>query len=459
MASSAVRCILLTLLLCSCRFSACQDTTSSPKSESGGDKDAGSIATTGGITLLTGTRPAPAPVTSTPTYASFSSTRTLVSITSTSSPSSVAAANGTDDVSTVTYLMGSSATTATLRGNFSQTSASTAPTATNTQPCNNHVEFCERQYSNVTVVGTHNSMFVTAGSAAANQQLSVEDQLNDGVRFLQGQMHWPVNATGAPHFCHTSCDILDAGPITDWLGRVAAWVAVHPFDVVTVLLENGNYSTPDRYAPYIESTGLLQYAYVPPKVPMARRDWPTLADMILHGRRLVLLLDYMANQTAYPWWLDEFSYMWETPFDPADRAFPCTVQRPPNLAPADAGQRLYLVNHNLNVEVSLLGASVLVPAVSVLNTTNNASGYGSLGLAANNCRAAWDGTPPTVLNVDYYNIGGFPGSVFEVAAQMNNVTYSRPCCGLVASVGATLNRLAGSLPWAAVVWTALWLLL
>lgn len=40
------------------------------------------------------------------------------------------------------------------------------------------------------------------------------------------------------------------------------------------------------------------------------------------------------------------------------------------------------------------------------------------------------GAPPNWLLVDYYNYGDpQPGSVFEVAARMNNVTYNRPCCG------------------------------
>lgn len=34
-----------------------------------------------------------------------------------------------------------------------------------------------------------------------------------------------------------------------------------------------------------------------------------------------------------------------------------------------------------------------------------------------------------MLLVDYYNYGDFNGSVFEVAAEMNNVTYDRKCCG------------------------------
>jgi hypothetical protein len=49
-----------------------------------------------------------------------------------------------------------------------------------------------------------------------------------------------------------------------------------------------------------------------------------------------------------------------------------------------------------------------------------------------NAAATW-GRPPNFLLVDYYNYGNFPGSVFEVAALMNNVTYSRKCCGATTS--------------------------
>ena len=149
--------------------------------------------------------------------------------------------------------------------------------------------------------------------------------------------------------------------------------------------------------------------------------------------------------------------MWETPFDPVDRDFPCTVQRPPDLKPEDAKRRLSLMNHNLNVEVSLLGASILVPAVSELNVTNNATGQGSLGASAENCKKEW-GNPPTVLNVDYYNFGGYPGSVFEAAAMMNNVTYSRPCCGVAGSAATRLGVMAPLLG-LGLVWGMLFMLI
>ncbi|KAI1778208.1 PLC-like phosphodiesterase [Hypoxylon cercidicola] len=361
----------------------------------------------------------------------------------------------TSTSNTVTFLTGAAATTTTLSGNFSSTTPPT-PTVTNTQPCNNYPEFCSRKYSNITYIACHNSPFITPNNLAANQQYDVTAQLNDGVRFLQGQIQWPTGGN-EPHFCHTSCDVLDAGPITDWLSKVKNWVASHPYDVVTILLGNGNYSVPDLYVPYIEQTGILRYIYTPPFVPMTLDDWPTLSEMVLRGQRVVMFMDYMANQTAYPWLLDEFSQLWETPFDPVDQSFPCTVQRPPNLADPDARNRLYMINHNLNIELTILGSDLLVPARTELNVTNNVTGTGSLGLSANNCRSEW-GRAPNFLNVDYYNTGGYPGSVFEVAAQMNNVTYNRQCCGTNTS-GAERLLASGGLSYLLVIMIFSWVFL
>ncbi|KAM4063910.1 hypothetical protein HRG_007001 [Hirsutella rhossiliensis] len=372
-----------------------------------------SLAATSDLTFITGARSMAPQQTAPPTgiYVSYASKITLTGSNSSSTETSASSATGTS------------------------TQSSEPPR--NTQPCNNYLELCGRRYGNITNVGAHNSPFVRPGNSGSNQELPVKTQLDDGVRLVQGQMQWPVNGS-VPHFCHTTCDLLDAGPITDWLTQVREWVDAHPYDVVTVLLGNGNYSTPDLYAPYIEQTGILKYTYEAPFLPMALDDWPTLEDLIVRGKRVVMFMDYKADQKKYPWLLDEFAHMWESPFDPQDRNFPCPVQRPPGLSNETARDRLYLANHNLNVQFNVFGAEVLVPAVAVLNQTNAAEGPGSLGLAANNCRNDW-GRTPNFLHVDYYNYGQPPGSVFEVAARANNVTYNRTCCGKVSSAPATLG--------------------
>lgn len=99
-------------------------------------------------------------------------------------------------------------TTTTFAGNMTSTSTSTEPQPTNTTPCNNYVEFCNRKYSNITNIACHNSPFVRPGNAGSNQALPVLAQLNDGVRFLQAQIRFP-EGSNVPHFCHTTCDLLD----------------------------------------------------------------------------------------------------------------------------------------------------------------------------------------------------------------------------------------------------------
>lgn len=180
------------------------------------------------------------------TYQSVSTqiTASLATMTDTSTTmSSNATSQSTVSTSsdTRTYLTGTlTSTSTTASGNFSTTTTTSAtPTVTNTRPCNNYADFCYRKYGNITEVACHNSPFVKTNNLAANQKYEVAYQLNDGVRFLQAQIQWPTNGT-EPHFCHTSCDILDAGPITDWLGDVKNWVASHPYDVITILLGNGN---------------------------------------------------------------------------------------------------------------------------------------------------------------------------------------------------------------------------
>ncbi|KAJ6783350.1 hypothetical protein PWT90_04349 [Aphanocladium album] len=374
-----------------------------------------SYSDSSGLTFFTGTRTTK-PATSTgPPSGAYTSFGTQITLT------------GINDTTTATSTRTTSSTTGTVNG----TTSAAAPT--NTQPCNNYVEFCERKYSNISFVAAHNSPFVRLGSSAANQALTVKVQLDDGIRLVQGQMQWPTNGT-EPHFCHTSCDLLDVGPIDEWLTEVREWVDDHPYDVVTILLGNGNYSDASLYKPFIEKSGIQKYAYTPPLLPMKLNDWPTLSELILLGKRVIMFLDYNANHTAVPWLLDEFSQLWETPFDPQDTSFPCNVDRPPDLKPEDAKDRMYLMNHNLNVKFDVFNVELLVPAVSVLNITNSADGNGSLGMAANNCRSDW-GRAPNFLNVDYYNYGdkNFNGSVFLAAARLNNVTYNRTCCGKVSA--------------------------
>lgn len=96
---------------------------------------------------------------------------------------------------------------------------------------------CSRTYSNVTHMGTHNSYSVQSSSLAANQHYDVTTQLNNGIRMLQNQAHLE---NGVIHLCHSSCLLLDAGPVTSYLAKVKTWMDANPNEVVTILWVNSD---------------------------------------------------------------------------------------------------------------------------------------------------------------------------------------------------------------------------
>jgi hypothetical protein len=86
--------------------------------------------------------------------------------------------------------------------------------------------------------------------------------------------------------------------------------------------------------------------------------------------------------------------MWETAFDVTDPTFDCNVNR----TKGDSSTQLYTINHFLDKnDASLLGS--LTPDKDALNTTNAASGTGSLGLQAEQCTEQY-GRSPNFMLVD-----------------------------------------------------------
>lgn len=151
--------------------------------------------------------------------------------------------------------------------------------------CNGNAALCSRSYSNVSLVGTHNSAFVGI-LPTENQVQSVADQLGSGVRFLQAQTH---QLDGQLYMCHTTCAELNAGLLTDYLNTIKTWMDANPNEVLTLLLTNGDRVDVSMFGNAMSSVGLDQYAYTLPK-QLAMNEWPTLQEMIDEGDRLVMFL-------------------------------------------------------------------------------------------------------------------------------------------------------------------------
>lgn len=152
-------------------------------------------------------------------------------------------------------------------------------------PCNGNEALCSRKYSNVTQIGTHDSAFV-GDLPTDNQDLSVTDQLNAGIRFLQAQTHSFLSQI---MLCHTSCFEEDSGLLVTYLTSIRTWMDSNPNEVVTLLLTNGDAIDVSTFGTVMNSAGLAKYAYTPPK-QLALDDWPTLQQLITANTRLVMFM-------------------------------------------------------------------------------------------------------------------------------------------------------------------------
>lgn len=82
-------------------------------------------------------------------------------------------------------------------------------------------------------------------------------------------------------------------------------------EVVTMLLTNGDNVNVTEFDSIFGASGITEYAFVPATSPgmLAVGDWPTYAELIAQGKRLVMFLDYGANEAVVPYILDEVRHI------------------------------------------------------------------------------------------------------------------------------------------------------
>jgi len=298
--------------------------------------------------------------------------------------------------------------------------------------CNGQAEFCQRSYGNVTYVGAHDSYAIGSTNVlGVNQDQSVTQQLNDGIRLLQVQA---LNQNGTIELCHTSCSLYDGGSLQSYLTIVKTWLEANPNEVLSILIVNIDNLPASAFDEVYKAVGLNTLSYAPPDSVTEAANWPTLGSMIDADTRLLTFLDNSANTAVVPYLIDEFTNIWESPFD-VTTTFDCSVNR----SKGDSSTEMYLINHFLDTLV--LGQPS--PDTADLSQTNAVSGNNSLGAQVNLCLAT-QGRPPNFLLVDYYEFG--KGSVFEVAATINGVTYNpaTPIASPASTASVTSTPLSGA---------------
>ncbi|PWY97685.1 PLC-like phosphodiesterase [Testicularia cyperi] len=294
--------------------------------------------------------------------------------------------------------------------------------------CNGDASLCNKLYSNVTYIGTHDSYAIgtlSQASSGYNQEQTITQQLNDGVRLLQIQVHTTSNSSSTGSgldLCHTSCSLVNGGSLESYLSTVKSWMDSNANEVVTLLMVNSDDQAVSKYATAFESTGISSYAYAPSSgAAVSKTSWPTLGSMIDAGKRLVVFIDNSADVSSVDYILPEFQNVWENPYNQDSLPFNCSIDR--INTGSDSSQLMYLVNHYLDSSFDLFGTTVYIPNTAEIATTN---GYDSILQDANNCAASHSSYPTYVLT-DYYDQGN--GSVFQAAAAMNGIEYTAKAIG------------------------------
>ncbi|OLY78109.1 hypothetical protein AYI68_g7851 [Smittium mucronatum] len=108
--------------------------------------------------------------------------------------------------------------------------------------------------------------------------------------------------------CHTSCLILDAGPVEDTLKVFRDFLYRNRDEVITILIENFSSFTSEQISYKFFITGLAPYIFNPLKymngtsVDFSSQDlWPKLGDMIKKNHRLVVFSDRNTDSVNFPW--------------------------------------------------------------------------------------------------------------------------------------------------------------
>ncbi len=301
--------------------------------------------------------------------------------------------------------------------------------------CNGFEVLCERRYDEVSFATTHNAMSAAdqPGWFLAEQPHSVLDQLDGGARALmidvwearpageyvsslsvnltEGRADleesYPPEAidsalrvveaaigepTGPPalYMCHGLCEI-GATELAPTLQGIGSWMNANPNEVVTLLVEN-----------HVEAADIAQAivdAGLAPIVHDPSSGFPTLRDMILTGKRLVVMTEDGEGGAQAPWLDNMFALTQDTPYTfPKKADLSCEANRGGPDAP------LFLVNHWLS------GFSNLVSAAKQINPED------VLGPRVEQCQEE-RGMLPNFVGVNYYSIG----DLLPVVNELNGV--------------------------------------
>lgn len=162
--------------------------------------------------------------------------------------------------------------------------------------CNGGASLCNRSYSDISQLITHDSYALTP-NLAATQDYDIIDQLNDGVRGIKLAAVPFSFDPFVVNLCHTHCVILDAGLASLTLDNISNWLEANPKEVITIMWNNLYNLNATQLADVYNASSIMPMVYT----HNHSNPWPTLQEMIDSGKRVVNFVDTQADHEQVPW--------------------------------------------------------------------------------------------------------------------------------------------------------------
>ena len=208
--------------------------------------------------------------------------------------------------------------------------------------CNGHPELCERRYNEVVYPMTHNAHAYRPvfSTLSANQNFDITTQLNDGVRGLGIKVYHENHPDcGEPGlYVYHGFPFLGCEPYAKVLDEIADFMDANLSEVITITIEGS--ATIEQIAQGFNENGRLpNYMHTQP----FNESWPTLEEMILSGKRLVVLTDE-SNSADEPGFHHMWTYMTDTHYSAEEAAdFSCDLDR------GNANGSIFLLNNFITI--------------------------------------------------------------------------------------------------------------
>lgn len=251
--------------------------------------------------------------------------------------------------------------------------------------CNGQESWCDRPYDQMVFPATHNAMSnLDDVWVAPNQEHGIEQQLDDGVRVLLLDVHgWEDDVWlchGDPGAFYTCT--LGRRLASDAFAALDAWLADHPDDVLTLILES--------YVTTAQLEASMGSLTARTRAQPADAPWPTLGELSDAGEQLVVLSDRGGGER--PWLLPIWDHTWDTDWSIADPAeFTCARNR------GGSDSALFLLNHWVSDPLPVPAQAEVVNQPDYIVTR------------ARGCEAEL-GRLPTFVAVDFYATGDVVGA-------------------------------------------------